>query len=1217
MSDQAILDTSKLDPNQVAAASDATPVKEKASCPLSADTLQLIPIRYALVENLKTNIKTDEVKSHPIGYRFIRDGWLYLVDSKDGRLYELKLKDGVIIERTFKGRWLSADVRGEYDKIPQRDNKELALVFKKDRVLYISFSEIQWTNKQCNQMAYKKECEFFMQKVDLIGVDCAHQNEHLLTREKAEQWIAEVAEKPTQPVPEHTFKDEIKPYTWEDKTQSEFNQAGIGKLLAQVKPECQKGNYLFVAVNDHIGMMQDLANEQEKITEWMGDWSEQKYTSATNYQKYNIATYIESTLEITEENALTKGASKWMMGLSVNQRQTIFDYVTAKIKVEYNSGIGWIPDVNATEAEKQAAGDSVPTVRAPWYLELVADMGQKKQAMIAAITQAEYDKHKDEIETLKDTHMSYLYGSLWGNRGLYDLVHIKELKDYIKTERARLKRWRARLDNITHDRFHLYTTYFHKATWYFDNSEKEQFKQALALECNCTGDLLRTDKVIADMAEFLNKHTEYLFPAFQTNFTSSNFTGLISTIRGLMNSAQEYKQATQENTTLEQKTANMINKEYWLNFMDDDLSIITLKKAQQANLNPAITHGLQEIIDKLTKEQLTPEQQVNVANNLDRVTQIMMRLKPSQRAAYLIALKQQNMAFKTSDPKAINQALTYIENIGSLAEQINSLMKQINKLQRQIKTINKMKIRYSPDWKAQRTNHQLAINKLEGQIAGLNQQIASNEENLQRYTSPLREGETPFALTGNDLTSNQKSLIALEEGMLKKGVLRGYGVPDSSSALIKSIWLPSLIWYLQFNNLIDTWQNYNNKTKNTGGTHLAASLLGTASASLSLAQAAYIGVTQHAINNLKTATNNSSLVKQLETKLGRFSLLTGFFAQGFGLGASALNIYNNHAQWVESLYYGDTKERLTALGAYGVNVGSFGIAGIGTGKGLKEGYGLIRDIRHIRQGFGVTRAATLSADAQKLYQGAKGAVWAARGISFTSLLVKLVPVTIALTVVQVAAEFAYNYYNLSDTQKWFLKCCWGKEDKSWDLTQHNQQLAEVLMIPWLEDYGVLEENGQYWRVIRLMIPGQDLTTLKERPLIWAAHWQSAYEAPDKVDYALYLKQNSTLLQAAAPMVIEWRLPWVAKKDWGNSLKGSLTFNLFHRNDMNPNNMMNNNQVGLEYKVAISDWDIERDTDKETGKPSTDPAIIQADKHPKLTRQLGSYVMYTGELNYGE
>jgi hypothetical protein len=72
---------------------------------------------------------------------------------------------------------------------------------------------------------------------------------------------------------------------------------------------------------------------------------------------------------------------------------------------------------------------------------------------------------------------------------------------------------------------------------------------------------------------------------------------------------------------------------------------------------------------------------------------------------------------------------------------------------------------------------------------------------------------------------------------------------------------------------------------------------------------------------------------------------------------------------------------------------------------------------------------------------AVGYAWGTRGVRFLSFSARLTPWSLGLSALQLGGESLYNYFNLDDQQRRMLNCCWGVENKNWDMTTHSQILA--------------------------------------------------------------------------------------------------------------------------------------------------------------------------------
>ena len=80
--------------NLVARAKPAEAPDAGGFCPLMSQTLQLLPVRYGLVEELDPSIEIAmpyKLQALPLGFRLLRDGYLYIIDSATGLLHEYQL----------------------------------------------------------------------------------------------------------------------------------------------------------------------------------------------------------------------------------------------------------------------------------------------------------------------------------------------------------------------------------------------------------------------------------------------------------------------------------------------------------------------------------------------------------------------------------------------------------------------------------------------------------------------------------------------------------------------------------------------------------------------------------------------------------------------------------------------------------------------------------------------------------------------------------------------------------------------------------------------------------------------------------------------------------------------------------------------------------------------------------------------------------------------
>ncbi|MES2869448.1 MAG: toxin VasX [Pseudomonadota bacterium] len=184
-------------------------------CPLRKAKVQLLPLRYGLVERLDPSAAlamSFQPGSRPLGIRLLRDGWLYVIDNTSGYLHEYRVQHGEVTQFVWQGNEASEDQR-------QGQEAEKAMLFSRSSTLHIAYSEVQWTAYKCSKMiGSRAERDHFMQVVDLSTADCVKGGQHLLTEAQAKQWLAEVAEPPASTAPaEGLHPQESQDYVWEDQ----------------------------------------------------------------------------------------------------------------------------------------------------------------------------------------------------------------------------------------------------------------------------------------------------------------------------------------------------------------------------------------------------------------------------------------------------------------------------------------------------------------------------------------------------------------------------------------------------------------------------------------------------------------------------------------------------------------------------------------------------------------------------------------------------------------------------------------------------------------------------------------------------------------------------------------------------------------------------------------------------------------------------------------
>ncbi|MDD1783215.1 zinc ABC transporter permease [Enterovibrio sp. ZSDZ35] len=442
-------------------------------CSLKLDKVQLIPVRFGLVEALaaKGTVPAPfETKSKPVGVRLLRDGWLYMLvkQSNTWLLHEYRIEGGQITTLLWQDGEVDNDVR-------TTAVGDANLVFKKADTLYACYAEVQWTAKKCSQVIKSDaDRKRFMQRVTVSGANPLTGGDNLLTSEQAASVIAECAET-TVPNAQPSALD-YEDYEWEHKPL--YKQTDFAALSAKVLPQ-YKNDHFYLVLNDDIGILRDLASYQALVATSLETWT----SDEKNYQRFIEGCYIESQITLSPEQvdqlAVAVGDPGFVNELNDRQKQAVVEWI---------------------EFQKDPGSDH-PQLRA-----------YKKIRLKEELSEGLWDKYKELIDDIEDQYQRQTRGvnafKFWdsnaGTPGLLDLINEEEMNAFLKEEREKLDHWQVLLENINDDRVALFTR-FYPAAWYFDASNVESLQNLLAAEYSCIQDVCWSEAASELVAGQLHK----------------------------------------------------------------------------------------------------------------------------------------------------------------------------------------------------------------------------------------------------------------------------------------------------------------------------------------------------------------------------------------------------------------------------------------------------------------------------------------------------------------------------------------------------------------------------------------------------------------------------------------------------------------------------------------------------------------------------------------
>ena len=1033
--------------NLAAAAASKSPIGSLGACPLRQTHVQLLPLRYGLVE--KPLDPSAELKlpyaltTRPLGIRLLRDGWLYIIDSVTGHLHEYRVLNGLVSALLHKGVKVDSDQRTPIEERP-------ALVFSRRSTLHVTFAEVQWTAAKCTQVLdSREEREHFMQAVDLGPVHCQTGGEHLLTVAQGKQWLAEIATDPARQaqaaqdradleaesppdavlMPTLHVSDapahEREPYLWEQPRR--FREAHIGELLGRVRPAYQDDT-LFLVVHDDLGVLRDLADYQDTVVGWVDDWS----NADNNERDYLLACYIESLSQLSPAdignladasddpavNALLVDLQQLPEPTREHTRKALLDYLNKGGKVE-PVDVPAPPELLQLHKEAQAEVQEMlkyqggtPDITAHRRAIEDADRSYYTRQHFAMAPTDFVEQHlktliklgKEQNKRIEDV----IEGSdFTGKRGVNDFIDRPAMDAALFQHRDDLGRWNRLLERITADRTMLVGAgRFHRSAWYYDAQNQQQLHQALTAEYACLKDICRSDHASEILLGYLEKHPELTRPLFYTlplrlqPERAAQYATLFNAGMGVFNNLPHWLGELQK---IEQPHLPAL----------DDLPEHTraVADAAQHSLSPALNLGLSRALEGFDLS----------AEKIPDLDELFRRLPKALSGRILDAAKTTGVTFTVASPAEHAALQTNLKELLRERDYLKTLTRERNQITHN-KNRQGHKTPRAVELQGEIVRVRGQLTQLEGRLAGALSPIAELPDQSARLygATPARAGVTVVFPPAQQL----------EVRSLLKDIRLGVGsVPNAK--LIRSEGMGLLVFLVQGVNLVSvyremqsqtgnkrTWAPFANALAATGaaGFTAAQSLSDTALKARSAALVA--GLQHHALQNV-------------HVQMGKMHVGLGFFTYLFGFASSMVSLINHHQNWQQATRSGNAAAQNSAV------LASAGATGMTT----VNAYGLSHTGR---AAFNVLVAKN---------SAARTAAWAAAGTRLSTVFFRFNLAGALFTVLELGGTWLYNRYNISAHDKWLRTTPWSLDtDERGDhtLDEYQRYLAYLLHAPYAQ-----------------------------------------------------------------------------------------------------------------------------------------------------------------------
>ena len=1050
------------------------------TCPLMKTTVQLIPLRYAIVDNPALDPASEvampySLDARPLGIRLLRDGWLYVIEGSSGTLSEYRIEDGLVSAMLWQGREVLDDDREEPIHEPR-------LIYPTTSTLYVTYSEVPWTAKKCQQVLNStSERNHFMQAVDLSKATCDTGGQHLLTPDMTEHWLAEVAterieaeqQNPATTLAGHTSSTQQRldaelpeherlPYLWE--TPARFAQTSMNRLTGCIHPQ-YRHDTLYLVLEDTLGVMRDLANYQDHVVGWIDDWSNGGAKQGHNERDYVLACYIESLSQLNALDVKTligestdpahKALLDDLQGMAEPQHG-----VTNTAIIEYleRGGLMTPPAGSPVPVELEVLRQRAQMLANEDRLKGTA-MGSNARSAAEDVDRRFYTREHFQVAPVAfvDTHFEtlialgkhrfnqvddLLYGAKFGQRGVNELIDREAMDRELLAHRAGLARWNHLLDAITADRVKLTCSgAFHKAGWYFDPMDIGHAGHAFATEYACLKDICRSDDACEQLLAYSERNPQFSRPLYYTLPYSDqtslwvHYAFLLAAGMVLFNNSPELLVRLR---SIEQNRLPAL----------DDLPDSTRSVANAAlnTLTPALNRGLENVLvnfDEFFKNNAMPD-----------VEELLRKLPVALKSRIVQAAKTEGVTFHFATPQ---EQAALRETLG-----------ETFKLRQEIALLKKKRAQSNRQYghKSQTSRELLERIQYDSQRLDLEQR------RLAASLSPIPELPDEHArIFGSTQGKAGLTVIFPNEGKrqvaglmdnFRKGVQRApvMNVLGDGAAL--------LLFVAQAVNLVQVLKETMavSSDKRVWVPFVSAALA-TGAAGFAAAQGIFDTALSAQAKKLGEVLARNSL-SRLQVTMGKLHIGLGFVTYALGFAAALVSFNGYQKQWSQAVLTGNRGAQNGALIAMVASGGLAATNAYGFGHTAKAGYQVL-----------------MAAKGE-----ARKTAWKVAGARLGSVFFRSSWAGGFFTILELAGTWLYNRYNTSGHDQWLQSTPWGLDiDKRIDFSlqefQHYltlQQQAPFVEVKRSDDESFWQSmlGGAKPGEIFVILPGMTLADYQDK-----------------------------------------------------------------------------------------------------------------------------------------
>ncbi|MGF1708948.1 toxin VasX [Enterovibrio baiacu] len=742
-------------------------------CPLKQDKIQLLPVRYALVET-KAEHKavnsqfTSDIGFRPVGIRPLSaNGHIYVIHSaRQDIIYAFAVNENSKVTK-LEQKSMQETPKGQ--KFVYTES-ETGLIVKKSGYIEVLFSRLPISPKLQGQLLNDASLRSeMMQRCNLSSYKADNGSRHLLPPEQLKSYLADCS-------PEKSTNIEEQQWCWEAEKPVAYD---ANRILANTIGTYQKDSAILL-LEDPIGLMNELSGAFITIANQQQTWFESDENSAN----YFAASQIKMLMALQEKHFLKHSQS--------NKLNTYIQNNYPELQQRYQAYSDSRDALIAARTAQDSANygyyqraDFINSQAVDEYHQQI----QLNQELADKIGVPR--KHLDRVfQQVKKQHHSLLEGGM-GHRGILDRIKEDEMESWFGPAHEKVVSWQKQLESLDDDRLKMLVPAY-QAMPVFDKENKDGLLARLQIENHWVHNLAYQQKNLPEYRRFFfeeigEQNTQLFFSKDDSIATFKDNTGR-SEIVNLLGTSNAALAASEGMKPLEDLLAYMEGQNFTL---IDDLP---------GNIkNEFSLFGLQLANLSLLEVDSLIEQALDLQFKADQITQ---RLSPGFALLLLGHRKNADISLNMGNAEGAKQVNMLLDDLLTLRGNLEITQKQLNQVE-QLKGLTEA------EKDAQRAHYRQALSEVR-------EMTERKFKRLQAHASPISGAgshlPTQISITVQDSAIDDVNKIkTLKQEILANELL--YGTPDSSKFSIKGNIGAGSLAFVMF--VVEAW-NWGETTKKLG-----------------------------------------------------------------------------------------------------------------------------------------------------------------------------------------------------------------------------------------------------------------------------------------------------------------------------------------------------------------------------------------------------------------